>query len=76
MTAPVGLPGELLSAALAPLSDAWTAYRDRLQQLMLIGNRLNKGQAELPQLEQRLQQAAVRLALVLEHSFNPETQSN
>lgn len=41
------------SAALAPLSDAWSTYRDRLQQLMLIGNRLNKGQAELPQLEQR-----------------------
>src|SRR5450830_658369 len=41
------------SAALAPLSEAWNAYRDRLQQLMLIGNRLNKGQAELPQLEQR-----------------------
>ncbi len=40
------------SVGLAPLSDAWTAYRDRLQQLMLIGNRLNKGQAELPQLEQ------------------------
>ncbi|QJI28769.1 AAA family ATPase [Pseudomonas sp. ADAK18] len=41
------------SAALAPLSDAWTYQRERLQQLMLIGNRLNKGQAELPQLEQR-----------------------
>ncbi|MDQ3593254.1 MAG: chromosome segregation protein SMC, partial [Pseudomonadota bacterium] len=41
------------SAALAPLSEAWSAYRDRLQQLMLIGNRLNKGQAELPQLEER-----------------------
>ncbi len=41
------------SANLAPLSDAWNAYRDRLQQLMLIGNRLSKGQAELPQLEQR-----------------------
>lgn len=41
------------SAGLAPLSDAWNAYRDRLQQLMLIGNRLNKGQAELPQLEER-----------------------
>ncbi|MEX5539224.1 AAA family ATPase [Pseudomonas poae] len=40
------------SAVLAPLSDAWNAYRDRLQQLMLIGNRLSKGQAELPQLEQ------------------------
>lgn len=46
------------SAVLAPLSDAWTAYRDRLQQLMLIGNRLNKGQAELPQLEQRATSAA------------------
>ena len=46
------------SAALAPLSDAWTAYRDRLQQLMLIGNRLNTGQAELPQLEQRATHAA------------------
>ncbi|MEZ0524802.1 AAA family ATPase [Pseudomonas sp. Env-44] len=41
------------SAALAPLSDAWNAYRDRLQQLVLIGNRLNQGQAELGQLEQR-----------------------
>ena len=45
------------SAALAPLSDAWTAYRERLQQLMLIGNRLNQGEAELPQLEQRATQA-------------------
>ncbi|KII37391.1 chromosome segregation protein SMC [Pseudomonas fluorescens] len=40
------------SAHLAPLSHAWNAYRDRLQQLMLIGNRLNKGQAELAGLEQ------------------------
>ncbi|VVO57452.1 hypothetical protein PS876_00613 [Pseudomonas fluorescens] len=40
------------SAHLAPLSDAWNAYRDRLQQLMLIGNRLNKGQAELASLEE------------------------
>ena len=48
------------SAALAPLSDAWTVYRERLQQLMLIGNRLNKGQAELPQLEQRATTAAER----------------
>lgn len=39
------------SAHLAPLSDAWNAYRDRLQQLMLIGNRLNKGQTELASLE-------------------------
>ncbi|AQT94715.1 AAA family ATPase [Pseudomonas azotoformans] len=46
------------SAALAPLGDAWNAYRDRLQQLVLIGNRLNKGEAELPQLEQRATLAA------------------
>ncbi|QOY73930.1 AAA family ATPase [Pseudomonas sp. OST1909] len=46
------------SAALAPLSEAWNAYRDRLQQLMVIGNRLNKGEAELPQLEQRASAAA------------------
>ncbi|WP_206001664.1 hypothetical protein, partial [Pseudomonas viridiflava] len=48
------------SAALAPLSDAWTVYRERLQQLMLIGNRLNKGQTELPQLEERATTAAER----------------
>ena len=48
------------SAALAPLGDAWTVYRERLQQLMLIGNRLNKGQGELPQLEQRATSAAER----------------
>lgn len=50
------------SAALAPLSDAWAAYRDRLQQLMLIGNRLNKGTAELAQLEQRAAAAAEQFA--------------
>ena len=50
------------SSALAPLGDAWNAYRDRLQQLMLIGNRLKKGQAELPQLEQRATSAAEKFA--------------
>jgi exonuclease SbcC len=50
------------SSALAPLSEAWSAYRDRLQQLMLIGNRLKKGQAELPQLEQRATTAAEKFA--------------
>ena len=50
------------SSALAPLSEAWGAYRDRLQQLMLIGNRLKKGQAELPQLEQRATTAAETFA--------------
>ena len=46
------------SAHLAPLSDAWNAYRDRLQQLMLIGNRLNKGQAELVSLEENATRSA------------------
>ncbi|PTT29556.1 AAA family ATPase [Pseudomonas sp. HMWF021] len=50
------------SAPLAPLSDAWNAYRDRLQQLMLIGNRLNKGQAELATLEQNAAHSAEALA--------------
>lgn len=50
------------STAFAPLSDAWGAYRDRLQQLMLIGNRLNKGQSELPQLEQRATTAAEKFS--------------
>ena len=50
------------SAGLAPLSDAWNAYRDRLQQLMLIGNRLNKGQAELAALEQNAALSAETLA--------------
>lgn len=49
------------SARLAPLSDAWNAYRDRLQQLMLIGNRLNQGQAELAILEQNASRTAETL---------------
>ncbi|NWA03519.1 AAA family ATPase [Pseudomonas gingeri] len=54
--------GELeQSAHLAPLSDAWNAYRDRLQQLMLLGNRLNQGQAELANLEHTAQQATQAL---------------
>ena len=57
------IAGELeQSTHLAPLSDAWNAYRDRLQQLMLIGNRLNKGQAELAALEQNAARAAEELA--------------
>ncbi|MDF9906889.1 UNVERIFIED_ORG: exonuclease SbcC [Pseudomonas reinekei] len=51
------------SGHLAPLSDAWHAYRDRLQQLMLIGNRLNKGQAELATLEQNATRYGEELAL-------------
>ncbi|MCE0463216.1 AAA family ATPase [Pseudomonas uvaldensis] len=49
------------SLHLAPLSDAWNAYRDRLQQLMLIGNRLNKGQTELAALEQSAASASEEL---------------
>ncbi|WP_085598335.1 MULTISPECIES: AAA family ATPase [unclassified Pseudomonas] len=49
------------SATLAPLSEAWDAYRGRLQQLVQIGNRLNQGQAELPGLEQRAETAARQL---------------
>lgn len=49
------------SSHLAPLSEAWKAYRDRLQQLMLIGNRLNKGQAELAALEASATRAAEEL---------------
>jgi len=57
------IAGELeQSTGLAPLSDAWGAYRDRLQQLMLIGNRLNKGQDELALLEQNAARAAEDLA--------------
>lgn len=57
------IAGELeQSTHLAPLSDAWNAYRDRLQQLMLIGNRLNKGQTELAALEQSAARAAEELA--------------
>jgi exonuclease SbcC len=50
-----------LSADLAPLGDAWNAYRDRLKQLLQTGNRLNQGQAELPQLEQRAASASQQL---------------
>ncbi|WP_460153210.1 AAA family ATPase [Pseudomonas sp. S2_B07] len=58
------IAGELeQSAALAPLSEAWNAYRDRLQQLMLIGNRLNKGQAEMADLEHSATRAAQAFAV-------------
>jgi len=50
------------SVVLAPLSDAWNAYRDRLQQVMLIGNRLNQGQRELAQLQARVTDADQQLA--------------
>lgn len=49
------------SNRLAPLSEAWNAYRDRLKQLMQTGNRLNQGQTELPQLEERAAIASQQL---------------
>ncbi|RON09675.1 chromosome segregation protein SMC [Pseudomonas brassicacearum] len=49
------------SIQLAPVSDAWNAYRERLQQLMLVGNRLKKGQTELLELEQRAADTATQL---------------
>ncbi|MDI2595455.1 AAA family ATPase [Pseudomonas sp. 681] len=50
------------SSHLAPLGDAWNAWRDRLQQLMLVGNRLNKGQAELADLESAATRATEALS--------------
>ncbi|WP_148049602.1 hypothetical protein, partial [Pseudomonas brassicacearum] len=56
------ISGELeQSSHLAPLSEDWNAYRDRLQHLMLIGNRLNQGQDELATLEQNASDAAQAL---------------
>lgn len=40
------------SAALDLLSQSWSAYRPRLQQIVLVSSRLNKGREELPALEQ------------------------
>ncbi|WP_296262587.1 MULTISPECIES: AAA family ATPase [unclassified Pseudomonas] len=40
------------SAALDSLSQSWAAYRPRLQQIVLVSSRLNKGREELPALEQ------------------------
>ncbi|WP_095079173.1 SbcC/MukB-like Walker B domain-containing protein [Pseudomonas sp. Irchel s3h17] len=49
------------SLHLAPVSDAWSVHRERLQQLMLVGNRLKHGQAELLGLEQRAADSARQL---------------
>ena len=57
------LQGELeKSAELAPLADAWSAWRDRLQAYLLVHNRLAKGSAELEQLQQRAQRTGEALA--------------
>ena len=49
------------SSELAPLANAWDAYRPRLQQLVRLSNNLSTGRKELPGLEQRAQQAAQQL---------------
>ena len=41
------------SSALAPLAEAWVAWRPRLQQALIVSARLLKGREELPSLEQR-----------------------
>nr|WP_314580540.1 AAA family ATPase [uncultured Pseudomonas sp.] len=45
------------SAALDSLSQSWAAYRPRLQQIVLLSSRLNKGREELPALEKAATQA-------------------
>ncbi|MHC6224777.1 AAA family ATPase [Pseudomonas sp. X10] len=49
------------SAHLADLSNAWQAYRNQLQQLLQIGNRLNQGREELPGLQAQASQANAHL---------------
>ncbi|PAA10753.1 AAA family ATPase [Pseudomonas fragi] len=50
------------SSELAPLANAWDAYRPRLQKLVLLSNSLTKGREELPGLELRAQEAAQQLS--------------
>ncbi|KPC50017.1 Exonuclease SbcC [Pseudomonas amygdali pv. morsprunorum] len=49
------------SSELAPLAQAWSAWRDRLKSLTLIANRLKHGQSELPALQQRASTADQQL---------------
>ncbi|WP_268797181.1 AAA family ATPase [Pseudomonas huanghezhanensis] len=49
------------SAVLAPLSQAWPAYRPRLQQTVKLSARLKQGRAELPALEQSATRAEQQL---------------
>jgi exonuclease SbcC len=50
------------SAALSSLSQSWDAYRPRLQQIVLVSSRLNKGREELPALEQAATRAEQALS--------------
>ncbi|RMQ45155.1 Exonuclease SbcC [Pseudomonas cichorii] len=49
------------SHELAPLAQAWNAWRDRLKSLTLTANRLKHGQDELPALQQRAADAEQQL---------------
>jgi exonuclease SbcC len=49
------------SAVLAPLSQAWTAYRPRLQEAVKLSARLSKGREELPDLEKNSTRAEQEL---------------
>ncbi|MEQ7921507.1 AAA family ATPase [Xanthomonas sp. WHRI 1810A] len=49
------------SAVLAPLSQAWPAYRPRLQQTVALSARLKQGREELPVLEQNATRAELDL---------------
>ncbi|MBX8515986.1 AAA family ATPase [Pseudomonas cichorii] len=49
------------STELAPLAQAWSAWRDRLKSLTLTANRLKHGQGELPALQQRAADADEQL---------------
>ena len=50
------------SAELAPVAEAWSAWRDRLQGYLAVHNRLTQGHAELAQLQQRAQAAGEALS--------------
>ncbi|MBA1202141.1 AAA family ATPase [Pseudomonas capeferrum] len=48
------------SSHLAEVANAWQAYRNQLQQLLQIGNRLQRGREELPGLQAQASQANAR----------------
>lgn len=50
------------SATLQPLCAAWDGHRPRLQQAVLLANRLHQGRGELPALEQAAVQAQTQLS--------------
>jgi exonuclease SbcC len=57
------LQGELeKSVELAPLAEAWSAWRDRLQAFVQVHNRVAQGSAEMTQLQARAQSTGEALA--------------